>query len=61
MDQALIDVGHIKGVKLGDEVVIIGKQGNDEIRPEKLARLASTIAYDFICSISNRVPRIYKS
>jgi alanine racemase len=60
MDQAMIDVGHIKGVKIGDEVVLIGKQGHHEIRIESLARLAGTIAYDFICGISNRVPRIYK-
>ncbi|MFA5500058.1 MAG: alanine racemase [Candidatus Omnitrophota bacterium] len=59
MDQTMIDVGHIKGVKIGDEVVLIGKQGRHEIRVEKLARLAGTIAYDFICGISNRVPRIY--
>lgn len=60
MDQTMIDVGHIRGVKIGDEVVLIGKQGHHEIRIEKLARLAGTIAYDFICAISNRVPRIYK-
>ena len=60
MDQTMIDVGHIRGVKIGDEVVLIGKQGRHEIRVEKLARLAGTIAYDFICGISNRVPRIYK-
>jgi len=60
MDQMMIDVGHIRGVKIGDEVVLIGKQGHHEIRIEKLARLAGTIAYDFICAISNRVPRIYK-
>lgn len=60
MDQTMIDVGHIKGVKVGDEVVLIGKQGRDEIRTEKLARLAGTIAYETICAISNRVPRIYK-
>ena len=60
MDQTMIDVGHIRGVKVGDEVVLIGKQGRREIRIEKLARLAGTIAYDFVCGISNRVPRIYK-
>ncbi len=60
MDQTMIDVGHIKGVKVGDEVVLIGKQGREEIRSEKLARLAGTIAYEFVCGISNRVPRIYK-
>jgi alanine racemase len=60
MDQVMIDVGHVKGVRIGDEVVIIGKQGMDEIRAEKMARLAGTIAYEVVCSISNRVPRIYK-
>ncbi|MFA6078321.1 MAG: alanine racemase [Candidatus Omnitrophota bacterium] len=60
MDQTMIDVGHIKNVKLGDEVVLIGRQGKEEIRTEKLARLAGTIAYETVCSISNRVPRVYK-
>jgi alanine racemase len=60
MDQTMIDVGHIRGVSVGDEVVIIGRQGRDEIRAEKFARLAETIAYEAVCSISNRVPRIYK-
>lgn len=59
MDQVLVDVGHVKGVKVGDEVVLIGLQGKEEIRAEKLARLAGTIAYETICSISNRVPRVY--
>ncbi len=60
MDQTMVDVGHIKNTKIGDEVVLIGKQGFEEIRAEKLARLAGTIAYELFCSISNRVPRIYK-
>ncbi len=60
MDQMMIDIGHIRGVRIGDEVTLIGKQGRDEIRPEKLARLAETIAYEFVCGISNRVPRVYK-
>ncbi|MDD5495799.1 MAG: alanine racemase [Candidatus Omnitrophica bacterium] len=60
MDQTMIDVGHVKGVKVGDEVILIGKDGRNEIRMEKLARLAGTIAYEVVCAISNRVPRIYK-
>jgi alanine racemase len=60
MDQTMIDVGHINGVKVADEVVLIGRQGRDEIRSEKLARQAGTIAYEFVCGISNRVPRVYK-
>lgn len=60
MDQVMIDVGHIKGARVGDEVVLIGRQGREEIRTEKLARVAGTIAYEVVCSISNRVPRVYK-
>lgn len=60
MDQMMIDIGHIRGVKIGDEVVLLGRQGREEIRAEKLARLAETIAYEFVCGISNRVPRVYK-
>lgn len=60
MDQTMIDVGHINGVKLGDEVVLIGKQGKEVIRTENLARMAESIAYEVVCGISNRVPRIYK-
>lgn len=61
MDQTMVDVGHIEGVKVGDEVVLIGRQGSNEIRCEELARLAGTIPYEIVCSISNRVPRIYKN
>ena len=60
MDQTMIDVGHINGVKVGDEVVLIGKQGSDEIRAENLARIAESIAYEIVCGISNRVPRVHK-
>ena len=61
MDQTMLDVGHIRGVKVGDEVVLIGRQAREEIRTEKLARVAGTIPYDVVCGISNRVPRIYKN
>ena len=61
MDQTMIDVGHIEGVSLGDEVVLIGRQGDGEIRCEELARLAGTIPYEIVCSISGRVPRIYRN
>jgi len=60
MDQTMIDLGSIGGVKVGDEVVLIGKQGLDEIRAENLARMAESIAYEVVCGISNRVPRVYK-
>ena len=61
MDQAMVNVGSIKNVKVGDEVVLIGKQKNEEIRLERLARLAGTIPYEIVTGITSRVPRIYKS
>ncbi|MBN1353533.1 MAG: alanine racemase [Candidatus Omnitrophica bacterium] len=61
MDQTMIDVGHIKGVKVGDEVVLIGRQRREEIRIEPLARLAGTIPYEIVTGITSRVPRIYKN
>ena len=60
MDQTMINVGHIKNVKIGDEVVLIGSQGGNEITTERLARLAGTIPYEIVCSITDRVPRKFK-
>ncbi|MFH1381035.1 MAG: alanine racemase [Candidatus Omnitrophota bacterium] len=59
MDQTMIDAGSIKNVKVGDEVVLIGRQKKDEIRIERLARLAGTIPYEIITGITSRVPRRY--
>ena len=60
MDQTMVDVGHIKGVKVGDDVVLIGRQKEDIITAEELARLCSTIPYEIVCAIGARVPRFYK-
>ena len=60
MDQTMVDVGHIKGVKIGDEVVLIGRQRKLEMRTEEIARVSKTIPYEIVCSITNRVPRVYK-
>ncbi|MBN3039351.1 MAG: alanine racemase [Candidatus Omnitrophica bacterium] len=60
MDQIMIDVGHIKGVKVGDEVVLIGCQNQAEMSTEEIARVSKTIPYEIVCSITNRVPRVYK-
>ncbi|MFH1552791.1 MAG: alanine racemase [Candidatus Omnitrophota bacterium] len=60
MDQTLLDVGHIKDVGVGDEVVLIGKQGQSEVLIEKIAKLAGTIPYEILSAITDRVPRVYK-
>ena len=61
MDQFMVDVTEIPDVKIGDEVVLIGKQGSAEITATELADLVGTINYEITCSISKRVPRVYIS
>lgn len=58
MDQIVVDVSG-EDVNVGDDVVIIGKSGNEEITAEEIARLDGTINYEIVCGISKRVPRIY--
>ncbi|UCB57108.1 MAG: alanine racemase [Candidatus Omnitrophota bacterium] len=60
MDQIMVDVGHIKDARIGDEVVLIGCKGNTHMRAEEIARVSRTIPYEIVCSITNRVPRVYK-
>ena len=59
MDQCLCDVTHVPGVSIGDEAVLIGKQENEEITADEVAKKAGTISYEIFCSISARLPRIY--
>ena len=58
MDMMMIDVTDVKGVSIGDEVVLLGTQGKETIKVEELAKLKNTISYEIICSIATRVPRI---
>jgi alanine racemase len=59
MDLSLIDVTTVPEASLGDEVVLIGKQGDFEISVTQLARLTGTIPYEVLCNISRRVPRVH--
>lgn len=59
MDQLMVDVTDIPGAALNDEVVLIGKSGNEEITVEQIAKLADSFNYEFVCGISRRVPRVY--
>ena len=59
MDQCMINVSHIENVAIGDEVVIIGEQGTDEITVEEVAQHVPTIAHEIYCGLSRRVPRVY--
>lgn len=58
MDQTMIDLGpNTPHVRVGDEVVLIGHSGDDEITVEDVAAWMGTIAYEVTCLISERVPR----
>jgi alanine racemase len=59
MDQSLIDVTRLHGqVRTGDEVVLIGRQGEEEITADELARVLETINYEIVTAIAARVQRI---
>ncbi len=59
MDQFMVDVTG-KNVNVDDEVVLMGKSGNDEITADEIAHLTGTINYEVVCDIGKRVPRIYE-
>ena len=59
MDQFMVDVTHIPGVKPGDVATIFGTDGEEEITADEVAANAQTIGYELICGIASRVPRVY--
>ncbi len=61
MDQTMVDVTAIPDVAIGDEVVLIGTQGDHSITAWDLADLTGTIPWEVLCAISARVPRILVS
>lgn len=60
MDMAMIDVTEIPEAAVGDEVILIGRQGTDRITAADLAEWTGTIAYETLCAIGPRVPRRYQ-
>ena len=59
MDQIMVDVTDIPGAGAGDEVVLLGAQGDEMIDAQEMAEWIGTISYEVICSPSRRVPRVY--
>lgn len=59
MDQTMIDVGPEPTVAVGDEVVLIGSSGDEQITAGEIAELMGTIPYEVTCLITGRVPRTY--
>jgi alanine racemase len=60
MDQFVVDITGIKAVQQDDEVVLVGRQGEAELRAEEVAQLAGTINYEVTTSILPRVARAYR-
>lgn len=61
MDQTIVDVSGIETVHCGDEVVLVGRQGTAEISITEFSDWADTIPWETLCSVTKRVPRIYKT
>ncbi len=59
MDMTMVDVSGLPDVRVGDEAVLIGRQGTDEITADEVAALQGTISYEVLCRIGPRVPRVY--
>jgi alanine racemase len=60
MDQTLVDVTGLPEVQPGDEAVLIGRQGEEEITANELAAWCRTIPWEVLTAITQRVPRLYR-
>lgn len=59
MDQTMVEVGHIPGVEVGDEVVLIGRQGEESITVEEIAERIGTVPHEIVSRLGKRVRRVY--
>jgi alanine racemase len=59
MDLTTIDISHAPQLRPGDEVTLLGREGSVSLDAQEIARVAGTISYNILCSISARVRRVY--
>jgi alanine racemase len=59
MDLTTIDLSHTTALGPGDEVTLLGGEGDSSLDAQQIARVAGTISYNILCSISSRVRRVY--
>jgi alanine racemase len=59
MDYVMIDAGSEPKMKVGDEAVAIGAQGNEQITADEIAKIGNTISYEILCHISTAIERFY--
>lgn len=60
MDQCMLQLDDVPEAQIGDEVVLIGRQGNAIITAEEVGQAWGTVNYDVVCGLTARVPRIYR-
>ncbi len=61
MDQTIVDVTNVPDVVAGDDVVLVGRQGDAEMTLAEFSRRADTIPWETLCSVTKRVPRVYRT
>jgi alanine racemase len=61
MDQTIVDVTDADPVRCGDEAVLVGRQGAAEISIAEFSTWADTIPWETLCSVTKRVPRLYRT
>jgi alanine racemase len=59
MDQCMVDVTDVPGVKLGDEVIVMGSDGVHSITADDIADATGTINYEITCAFGQRLPKVY--
>ena len=59
MDLTTIDLSHTTALGPGDEVTLLGAEGECSLDAQQIAKVAGTISYNILCSISARVHRVY--
>ncbi|MGB9839831.1 alanine racemase [Thermovenabulum sp.] len=59
MDQCMVDVTGIEGLKVGDDVELFGDGTNNGVTADEVAKIIGTISYEVLCAVSKRVPRVY--
>ena len=59
MDTTMVDIGHIPDARPGDEVVVIGMQGDEQITAEELAARAGTVPHEVVGRLGRRIKRYY--
>ncbi len=59
MDQFMVDVSNIEDVKQGDTVTLLGRDGDAYISAEELAKWSHSFAYELVCTVGKRIPRVY--